>query len=297
MATQAQPVKTVPAAVNLPEGLAFELHKTSCAALYGLSCEHFTVILLSSARKAGISEHDATTLGEFCKSLKLEELALARGCGIGNDKAWEVFLNRYREKLYDAARRVTREDSSAHELADSLYADLYATGERDGKRISKLDHYHGRGSLEGWLRTVLAQEWVNRYRKNKRLVSLEQEEESGVQFASPVPANVTPSTTKLEAATDRALAKMPAEDRYILSAYFLDERNLKDIGKTLGVHESTISRKVEKLGKTVRKNILEELQRGGMSRRQAEEELDTDVRDLALDVRRSLAVEAQPPPE
>lgn len=289
--------QSVKSSVSLTSQAAATLHREAGAAEYGLSCEQFTVVMLSSARKAGIPEHDSSALDEFCKSLKLEELALARGCAAGNEKAWEVFLNRYREKLYDAARRVTREDSSARELADSIYADLYATGERDGQRTSKLNHYHGRGSLEGWLRTVLAQEWVNRYRKNKRFVSLEEEEEAGVQFASPEQAKPTYSTTQLEAATDRALAKIPAEDRYILSAYFLDGRNLKDIGKTLGVHESTISRKVEKLGKNIRKQILEELQHGGMSRRQAEEALDTDVRDLALDVRRSLAVEAQPPPE
>src|SRR6267378_583082 len=111
MAAQAQPVKSAPISANLPEGLALALHKMSGAALYGLSCEQFTVVILSSARKSGIPEHDSPALGEFCKSLKLEELALARGCAAGNDKAWEIFLNRYREKLYDAARRVTREDS------------------------------------------------------------------------------------------------------------------------------------------------------------------------------------------
>jgi len=34
---------------------------------------------------------------------------------------------------------------------------------------SKLSSYTGRGSLEGWLRTVMAQEFVNRYRRQRRL--------------------------------------------------------------------------------------------------------------------------------
>ena len=272
-------------AAAIPANLAAELHRECGAATYGLELHCFTGILQACFAKAEAGT-DVTT---FLKSLKLEELALVRGCAAGNEKAWEVFLTRYRERLYDAALRVTRESSSARELADSLYADLYASGERDGERTSKLNHYHGRGSLEGWLRTVLAQEWVNRYRKGKRLVSLEEETEAGAQFAAPEPAKVVPAASALERATDKALAMLPAEDRYIMAAYFLDERNLKDIGKTLGVHESTISRKLEKLGKLTRKLILENLQKSGMSRRQAEEALEADVRDLAVDVRRSLA--------
>jgi RNA polymerase sigma-70 factor (ECF subfamily) len=56
----------------------------------------------------------------------------------------------------------------------------------------------------------------------------------------------------------------------------------------LGVHESTISRKLDKLAKSLRKHILAGLTRRGLSRRQAEEALDVDVRDLQLDIRRSL---------
>jgi hypothetical protein len=55
------------------------------------------------------------------------------------------------------------------------------------------------------------------------------------------------------------------------------------------VHESTISRKVEKLTKSLRRQITKNLIGYGMSRRQAEEALDADVRDLALDLRSSLA--------
>ncbi len=60
----------------------------------------------------------------------------------------------------------------------------------------------------------------------------------------------------------------------------------------LGVHESTISRKVDKLAKTLRKKILAGMMQQGMSRRQAEEALEVDVRDLQVNIRRSLAQES-----
>src|SRR5262249_52398380 len=151
-------------------------------------------------------------------SLRVEELVLARACAAGNEHAWETFLIRYREKLYDMALHIAREDSAARDLADSLYADLYGTSTREGRRISKLASYTGRGSLEGWLRTVLAQEYVNRYRRCKRLVSLDAEIEEGSQFAAPAPVTETVVDSRLESSVDEALTALPAEDRFILAA-------------------------------------------------------------------------------
>ena len=131
-------------------------------------------------------------LRAFFLSLRVDELALARACAAGNNSAWEIFLTRYREKLYLSALRIAREDSAARELADTLYADLYGTITRDGQRVSKLASYSGRGSLEGWLRTVLAQEYVNRYRRTKRLVSLDEESEEGVQIRRLIPSPCRP---------------------------------------------------------------------------------------------------------
>jgi RNA polymerase sigma-70 factor (ECF subfamily) len=202
-----------------------------------------------------------------------------------------MFLTRFREKLYLSALRIAREDSAARELADTLYADLYGTNTREGHRVSKLASYTGRGSLEGWLRTVVAQEYVNRYRKTKRLVSLDEESEEGVQYRAPEPEPVPVADQRLAQATDEALALLSGEDRMVLSAYYLDGRTLAEIARMLGVHESTISRKLDKLAKSLRKQIVAALVRRGMSRRQAEEALEVDVRDLQVDIRRSLAQE------
>ena len=167
------------------------------------------------------------------------------------------------------ATYIAKESSAARELADSLYADLYGTTTRDGQRISKLASYTGRGSLEGWLRTVMAQEFVNRYRRQRRLVSLDEESEDGAQFAATSSEPGIVVDPRVEAATDEVLSRASAEDRFILASYYLDGRTLAEIARTLAVHESTISRKLDKLAKALRKQILTALERRGMSRRQA----------------------------
>lgn len=286
---------TKPIAVSVQSAvseLLAELQAKSECEKIGLSREAFATILCDVAIKYLPAEPSHSEARTFLLTLRVEELALARACAAGHNAAWDIFLTRYREKLYQSALRIAREDSAARDLADTLYAELYGTATREGQRVSKLSSFTGRGSLEGWLRTVLAQEFVNRYRRTRRLVSLEEEGEEGSQFAAPETESVQSPDSRLESATDSALASLSSEERMVLAAYFLDGRTLAEIARMLGVHESTVSRKVDKLAKSLRKKILSHMMQQGMARRQAEEALDVDVRDLRLDIRRSLTQEA-----
>ena len=276
------------ATASIVRELLTELYAKSGREKVGVTQEFFFAILCEVGAKYITVSAPREEARSLFLNLHVEELALARACAVGNNAAWEIFLTRYREKLYLAALRIAREDSAARDLADTLYADLYGTTKRDGERVSKLVSYTGRGSLEGWLRTVLSQEYINRYRRTKRLVSLEEESDEGIQFRAPDPEPVAAADSRLELATDEVLASLSGEDRVILSAYYLDERTLAEIARMLGVHESTISRKLDKLTRNLRKQILAGLVRRGMKRRQAEEALEVDVRDLQLDIRRKL---------
>jgi len=269
------------------EAVAHRLYEKSGAAAYGLSVEQFAAILTQIQQKC---QPDAArqAAADFCASLHVEELALARACAAGNELAWQEFVSRYRQKLHVMALSITRDNTYASELADSLFADLYGVNSRDGARNSKLHSYTGRGSLEGWLRTVMAQEFINRYRKQKRNVSLEEKTEDGEQFAAPNPDPSPGTDPRLAAATDQALAELSAEDRFVLASYYLDRRTLAEIARTLGLHESSVSRRLDRVSGALRKRILACLRDRGMSHAQATEALETDVRDVQLDLRARL---------
>ena len=278
------------------ESLWQQLYEKSGAGRYGLTSTQFADLLIAIGDKylqPDASHQERRTL---YTSLHVEELALARACAAGNELAWQDFMIRYREKLHEAALRITREDSKARELAGSIYAELYGTTSRDGKRVSKLSYYNGRGSLDGWLRTVMAQGHINEYRSARNTVSLDQETEAGRQFALADRAVTPASDPRLCSATDEAIAALSPEDRCVLAYYFLDGLTLARTAALLRVHESTISRRLEKLVKSLRKDILVRLTRKGLSRRQAEEALESDVRDLALDVRQRLTQDSPLPP-
>ena len=272
--------------------LAALFYERSGAAAYDLDREMFAAILTEVQEKY-LPQASHEEAKEFCTALRLEELTLARACAAGNERAWQDFISRFRQKLHGMALHITREAAHAAELADSLFADLYGVNTRDGARNSKLVFYTGRGSLEGWLRTVMAQEFINRYRKQKRMVSLEEQTEEGVQFAVAESDPPCTSDQRLESATDQALGELSAEDRFVLAAYYLDGRTLAEIARALGLHESSISRRLDRISGGLRKRILVCLRERGMSHAQAVEALEADVRDLQVDLRARLTQDSR----
>jgi RNA polymerase sigma-70 factor (ECF subfamily) len=206
------------------------------------------------------------------------DLDLAQACCRGNPQAWECFSQLYRQRLYAAALTISHDVSIARELVDSLYGDMFA---------SKLKSYSGRGSLEGWLRAVLSRAYVDRYRSQRRVVSLD---ERLLAMAGEIvePLAVDP---RLNDAVKEAFLVLPAEDRYLLAVCFFDQKTLAQVALILGVHESTVSRRLDRLIKRLRSQITRRLRDKGMTLRQVEESLATDVRDLTLDLRSQLVQE------
>ena len=94
---------------------------------------------------------------------------------------------------------------------------------------------------------------------------------------------------RIEAAVKAELVTLDASQRFLLAAYYLDHRTLAEIAKLQGVHESTISRKLERITTATRKSIRRRMMQSGMSTRQADEAIaDVDVRDLRVAVRETL---------
>ncbi len=272
----APPAFAVPFA-GIPQPLADDLWLAAEAGLCDLTTEEFSEVLAGIAVRFNSGLPPAVAPGpaetaSFLSGLRLADLALAAGCALGRERAWERFVGICRAPLTQAAIAITGSATLGQDLADSLYAELYGLrGDKEGRR-SPLASYSGRGSLLGWLRATLAQRHVDHHRRTRREMPLD--------------------LTHAVACTLQALA---TEDCFLLSAYFLDRQTLLQIARTLHVHEATVSRRIKRLTADVRKLLLERLQSGGLSKRAAEEALGTDPRDLEINLRPLLQSSQNPP--
>ena len=106
------------------EPLIGELFERSGAARFGMTREEFERVLEAIAAKYLPGGAGPQQARELLAGLRVEELVLARACAAGSDLAWQEFLTRFREKLYEVALGNTKDDATARELAASLYAEL-----------------------------------------------------------------------------------------------------------------------------------------------------------------------------
>ncbi len=250
----------------------------------GLSLEEFSKILVEIAGRYLPAQATETEQVRFFGNLQLEELALARACAKGSDAAWDGFVERYRPKLRNAARSMVKDEAKACELADSLYTELFGTRRTaEGVRVSKLESYAGRGSLDAWLKTVLAQQYVNQIRRERRLVSFDEAIGQPITRESSSLPDV-----RLEQAIDIAISEVSGEERLLVVSYYLDGRRLAEIGRMIGAHESTVSRRLDRITSALRKRVLRSLREQGMSASDAEEIVASDIGKLSVDFRSRL---------
>ena len=268
-----------------------ERYEGSQAGRYGIDLEAFHEMARAVLERYAGRENTSDQLA-LLQTLHVEELVLARACAAGNEAAWEDFLGRYRARLYAAAYRIARDEAAGRELADGLYAELWGLGAREARRVSKLDYYTGRGSLEGWLRAVLAQRHIDRVRACAKDVSMEEQVERGASFAAKEAPEVPEADERVARAVAGALADAANEERFLLAAYFLDRRTLAEIGRQMAVHESTVSRKLERATAALRKQVRKRLLAAGLTPARCGEVLEEiDVRGLRVDVEASLRQE------
>ena len=272
---------------GLPPNILQELWLTAEAETCGLTLEEFGIALSSVGAKLnhglpqGI-QADAAQRAAFYKSLRISEFALAHACALGREAAWQRFLDLYRAPLTRSAVAITGSATLGHDLADSLYSELYGIREVDHQRTSPLASYSGRGSLLGWLRTTLAQRHVDHHRRVHRETPLDTLD---VPAPAPSAAAMPAELAQLTRAVERTLQALPPEDRFMLSSYFLDRQTLLQIARILQVHEATISRRLKRLIADLQKQLLHNLQSGGLSKRAAEEALGSDPRDVEINLR------------
>jgi RNA polymerase sigma-70 factor (ECF subfamily) len=273
----------------LPEMLGGELWRVARAELLEVSKAEFAEALETIGARDNFGLDPGKEANErqrevFWRALHLEELAIARGCALGRESAWRRFLAQYQEQLTRAAVEMTGSAALGEELSSAIYSELFGLTEREGKRWSPLLRYSGRGSLMGWLRAILAQRRVNQYRKLGRETALGE-----IEPAARVSEQLELKQLEdLQVAIKTTLSAASAEERFLLSAYYLDQHTLHEMSRVLRVHEATVSRKLKRATERLRKQLLRTLRARGLSRRAAEEALGTDPRDVDINLRKLL---------
>jgi RNA polymerase sigma-70 factor (ECF subfamily) len=265
---------------------------------WALTRARFEAALERSAAKrfaAGTVAPDK--LEEYLGALHLRDLCLAAACADGHADAWDYFVVTYRSYLRSAAVAILRcpaGSPAAHDLADSLFADLYGLTKEKGVERSLFRYFHGRSSLKTWLRAVLAQRHIDAIRSARRFTELDDDTvDRGDPKPSRLPLVPNHAQSPADPHRDRyvalftrtlqtALGLLDPRDRERLRLYYADELTLAEIGRLLGEHESSVSRNLERVRQELRSEVELALRNGRVAGGGSPAELGLSDEEISL---------------
>jgi RNA polymerase sigma-70 factor len=269
---------------------------------FGVRYECFKQSLEKNVKKYLFSNHPVdVTINEvkdFLHEIQANDLFMAIACANGSERAWWEFDQQHRAYLERVARHLASSDANAQDVVDTVYVELYGTRVIDGERVSKFATYSGRGSLRGWLRTVIWHSLVDLHRTSHDEVSLDEMTENvgeGYTHASFAEPSLGGESEMLDhltreryrkatlAAIENAFAGLDDHEKLLLLYYHVENLKLREIAKLVEastsplrgwfqrksasrennpssrIHESTIMRWLEKTYSKVLKTFRSEL--------------------------------------
>jgi RNA polymerase sigma-70 factor len=262
-------------------------------------------------------------LAAFFRDLQAREIFLAMACAQGNEFAWFDFDQQYRPFIERVARHLASSDADASDVVETVYVELYGTRIVDGMRVSKFASYSGRGSLKGWLRTVVWHSLVDLHRAGHDEVSLDEmtetvgEGQTHAHFSGPARGGEVEAIDEInrnryraaaKAALAGAFASLGDHEKLLLLYYHVENLKLREIARLVEApgsplrsafqrraknnedaggrtHESTVMRWLEKTYEKVLHQFKEHLVKSdGLKPAEIDICLQLAASDMAVDM-------------
>ncbi len=236
-----------------PDIEALHARCAEAAPNYGITYEIFAEAIATGANKYLLhnggdnpSPVSPSEVRQFIGELQAADLYLALACARGNEGAWWDFDGGYRRFIERVAQHLASAGTDAEEVTDSVYTELYGTRVVDGVRHSKFATYTGRGTLRGWLRTIVWHAVVDMHRARRDAITIEDWSEGGGEtddrpgWRAEAHGGETAMVNLVArerygaatvAALDTALASLDEHERLLLLYYHVEGLKLREIAR------------------------------------------------------------------
>jgi RNA polymerase sigma-70 factor len=227
---------------------------------FGVRRDCFKDSLRKTAHKfilnsGGDSPPSVEEIKDFLNSIQHDDLFMALACANGSERAWWEFDQNHRSYLERVARHLASTEIDAQEVIDTVYVELYGTRVVDGERVSKFASYSGRGSLRGWLRTVIWHSLVDLHRASHDEVSLDEMTETvgeGMAHSNFAEMNLGGEDQAIDQIThqryrkatltsiENAFAELDAHEKLLLLYYHVENLKLREIARLVETPSSPL---------------------------------------------------------
>jgi RNA polymerase sigma-70 factor len=217
---------------------------------------HLSIVI---ARRLGSSPTQAATRA-FFDNLHASDLYLAIACaqerGPGRDGAWHCFLTHSKRHIDSAARSACATREAARDLAASIPGHVFLP-DRSGR--SRLAGYDGSVSLSAWLRAITKNRAIDERRlrenNNESVDCLPREAEPTSAGRVELTARANSYRAVILNALELAVESLTERDCRLLTLRYIEDSNGAEIARSLGMHRSTITRRLAQVQSKLREKV------------------------------------------
>jgi RNA polymerase sigma-70 factor len=196
----------------------------------------------------------------FAGQLHMDDLYLAAACSRHSEEGWRQFERLYQKYLNGLLWYLCSSRHVAAELVDNLLIDLFLP-DRTGR--SRISSYDGRSTIATWLRTIVVHRLIN---ESQRKCNARQHAELVADLVDRSACHKVESAVKikryevlLEDALRLASTRLLPKEKLLLLWRFDEGYQLGEIARCLGVHQSTVTRGLERVVRKLREEVISAL--------------------------------------
>jgi RNA polymerase sigma-70 factor, ECF subfamily len=168
----------------------------------------------------------------------------------GNTAVFELLMRRYNERLYRAARAITRDDREAEDVMQQAYVNAYAN----------LRQFKGQAQFATWLTRIAINEALARVRRRSRYEPFEDDLSNAERF---MPWNPAPDperqvfTGELRELLEWAIDTLPDGSREVFVLRDVEGLSTAEAAESLGVSEDVVKTRLSRARAALRSALLE----------------------------------------
>jgi len=170
---------------------------------------------------------------------------IIKGCISGKPEAQEALYKKYSGKFFGVSLRYTKDYSAAEDVLQEAFIKIF----------NHISSYKGTGSFEGWMRRILINTALERFRKHFQLYPISDIDESDSSFNYDNVLNDISVKDLLG-----LIQELPPAYKMVFNLYAIDGYSHKEIGDILnisiGTSKSNLSRARKLLQLKVNKHFI-----------------------------------------
>jgi len=151
--------------------------------------------------------------------LKNELNDIIQGCILGKRSSQEKLYRMFSAKMYGVCFRYCRDNDDAKDILQDSFIKIF----------EKIRQFENRGSFEGWMRKIIVNTALEKYRKHVRIVQLDHLGELYPEDEDEIELDI--SFQEMLA----IIQKLPDQYRMVFNMYVLENMTHKEISQELGI--------------------------------------------------------------